>query len=55
VPTGRIHAVDLKATATLCGVALRELAEFGRSRYPFETFSQGRRCPHCNAAAGYPE
>jgi hypothetical protein len=54
VPIGRIHAADLNSTTTLCGIPLADLAEFGRSRYPFEHFSQGKRCPVCNRAAGYP-
>jgi hypothetical protein len=55
VPTGRIHAADLNDPTTLCGIALSDLAEFGRSRHPFESFPRGQRCSTSNAAAGYPE
>jgi hypothetical protein len=52
-PTGKIHASS-DAVTTLCGLSVLELAEFGRSRYPFERFPHDHRCPACNDAAGRP-
>ena len=53
IPHGNIHAAALDAGATLCGIDVLELHEFGRSRYPFERFPHGRRCAACNEAAGW--
>jgi hypothetical protein len=49
-----VHAADLLDDATLCGLALQGLHEFGRSRYPFERFDESRRCRACHLAAGRP-
>lgn len=54
VPAGMVHAADLLDDATLCGLALQGLHEFGRSRYPFERFDESRRCRACHLAAGRP-
>ncbi len=54
IPAGRIHAAEMHTLATLCGRATRDLFEFGRSRYPFEVFPMGHRCPACNELAGRP-
>ncbi len=53
-PVGKVHAAELDATSSLCGVDLEELHEFGRSHWPFERFPQGSRCATCNEAAGRP-
>jgi hypothetical protein len=53
-PVGKIHAAQLDATSSLCGLDLAGLREFGRSRWPFEHFPQGARCAVCNEAAGMP-
>jgi hypothetical protein len=54
VPTGLVHAVDLDGEAALCGRPVTALAEFGRSRYPFERVPHEERCPACDEAAGSP-
>jgi hypothetical protein len=54
VPSGRIHAAESGASCTLCGIALDQLSQFGRSRHPFEKFPFGQRCPSCHIAAGRP-
>jgi hypothetical protein len=54
VPAGLVHAVELEGTASLCGLPLDSLHEFGRSHYPFERFDETRRCPVCHVAAGRP-
>jgi hypothetical protein len=55
VPAGLVHAAEHDATSALCGVALTELQEFGRSRHPFEAFPHEHRCDDCDDAAGRPE
>ena len=52
-PTGKIHAA-LDSEATLCGINVLELQEFGSSRYPFERFPHDQRCTTCNEASGRP-
>jgi hypothetical protein len=53
-PVGAVHAAAPSDASTLCGIDLDGLAEFGRSRYPYERFPAGRRCPVCDTAAGHP-
>jgi hypothetical protein len=52
VPAGIVHAAGHDTERALCGVLLDSLHEFGRSRYPFERFSQDTRCRTCDEAAG---
>ena len=54
VPAGRVHAADLLGDASLCGLPLDGLHEFGRSRFPFERFDETVRCQACHVAAGRP-
>src|SRR5512146_2442601 len=54
VPTGLVHAADLLGDASLCGLPLDALHEFGRSRFPFERFEETVRCQACHVAAGRP-
>jgi hypothetical protein len=53
-PVGEIHAARHGVPVTPCGIELDKLYEFGRSRFPFEHFPLGSRCPTCNDAAGRP-
>jgi hypothetical protein len=52
VPAGLVHAAGRDTERALCGLLLDSLHEFGRSRYPFERFSQDTRCRTCDEAAG---
>ena len=54
VPVGLVHAADLLGDASLCGLPLDGLHEFGRSRFPFERFDETVRCQACHLAAGRP-
>ncbi|WP_191908007.1 hypothetical protein [Nocardioides cynanchi] len=55
MPAGLVHAAELVADRSLCGLPLDSLHEFGRSRYAFEHFEAHLRCSACHAAAGSPD